>query len=163
MIRTVLVVFAFVAAVAWWSSGAAGRALAEREESWGESIQAGDLVFQDLDCGERCALIRSVTNSRYSHVGVVVEHDGARNVWEALAPVGPVPLSEWVRRGINGQVAVYRPRTPLVSLRPGTKNASTAASLSPRPMSKLAVSSCLRTQWISVTTRPASRFSRAGA
>lgn len=106
-----------VAALAWWSSGASSRALAEREDSWGEAILPGDLVFQDLNCGERCELIRSVTNSPYSHVGVVVEADGERVVWEALAPVGPVPLREWVRRGIDRKVAVYRPRPALTALR----------------------------------------------
>ena len=120
-------IFAFavssVLALAWWASGTSGRALAQREHTWGARVQAGDLVFQDLACGERCALIRSVTDSRYSHVGVVVEEDGARMVWEALAPVGPVPLSEWVRRGIDGDVAVYRPRPSLRPLRAAVEQA----------------------------------------
>lgn len=115
-----------VAAMAWWASGASERALAEREISWGHSVRAGDLVFQDLECGERCALIRSVTRSRYSHVGVVVERDGERWVWEALAPVGPVALSEWVRRGIDGDVAIYRPSTSLQPLRSGVEEAMQA-------------------------------------
>lgn len=126
MIRMLLIAAVCVLAVAWWSSGASGRALAEREDSWGERIRAGDLVFQDLECGERCALIRSVTNSRYSHVGVVVERDGERSVWEALAPVGPVPLGEWVRRGIGGEVAVYRPRPALEPLRADVEAAMAA-------------------------------------
>lgn len=120
-------IFAFavttVAALAWWASGASGRALAEREDSWGEPIRAGDLVFQDLACGERCELIRSVTDSPYSHVGVVVEDEGVRMVWEALAPVGPVPLSEWVRRGIDAEVAVYRPHPSLRPLRNAVEEA----------------------------------------
>ncbi|MFK8000771.1 MAG: YiiX/YebB-like N1pC/P60 family cysteine hydrolase [Polyangiales bacterium] len=112
-----------VTAIAWWSSGASNRALADREDSWGQSIRAGDLVFQDLNCGERCELIRSVTDSPYSHVGVVVEDDGVRMVWEALAPVGPVPLSEWVRRGIDAEVAVYRPRPSLQVLQSSVEEA----------------------------------------
>jgi hypothetical protein len=117
MLRMLAGSMTLVAVVAWWASGASGRALAEREDSWGRPIRAGDLVFQDLDCGERCALIRSVTDSHYSHVGIVVEHEGERTVWEAFAPVGPVPLKEWVRRGIGAKVAVYRPRASLVPLR----------------------------------------------
>ena len=56
----------------------------------------------------RCQLIREITHSRYSHVGIVLERDGQRVVWEDLGPVGPTPLGRWVRRGRGGAVAVYR-------------------------------------------------------
>ncbi|MEM9071713.1 MAG: YiiX/YebB-like N1pC/P60 family cysteine hydrolase [Myxococcota bacterium] len=92
-----------------WLRSAPSRALAEREASWGTSIQEGDLVFQDLRCGRRCALIREITESNYTHVGVVLGEGGERVVWEAFGPVGPTPLAEWVRRVQDGKVAVYRP------------------------------------------------------
>ena len=94
---------------AFWVSGAPDRDLEQREHEWGFEIADGDLVLQDLDCGRRCALIRTLTQSRYAHVGVVVERDGERFVWEALGPVGPTPLAEWVARGKDGLVAVYQP------------------------------------------------------
>ena len=75
------------------------------------------MVFQDLDCGARCALIESVTGSRYTHVGVVLEDEGEFVVWEAFAPVGPTPLSEWVWRGVGHEYAVYRPRAAVDSAR----------------------------------------------
>jgi hypothetical protein len=91
-----------------WARGEPARELGEREAKWGTRIQAGDLVFQDLDCGRRCELIREVTHSRYAHVGIVLDEGEERVVWEALGPVGPVRLADWVQRGRGGQVAVYR-------------------------------------------------------
>jgi hypothetical protein len=82
--------------------------LADREAAWHAQIEAGDVVFQDLACGPRCDRIREVTHSRYSHVGIVVVEDGERVVWEAFHPVGPTPLVEWVSRGRERHVAVYR-------------------------------------------------------
>lgn len=104
---------AFVGLFLFWVSGTAARALDEREVAWGVSIREGDLVFQDLACGERCQLIRDITDSPYSHVGVVQEEKGERVVWEAYGPVGPTPLSEWVRRGREQAVAIYRPTAAL--------------------------------------------------
>ncbi len=95
-------------AMLFWASGTNERALEARESEFG-GIQPGDLVFQDLECGLRCALIRRMTRSRYTHVGIVLEEDGERVVWEAYAPVGHVPLAEWVARGRQGLLAVYRP------------------------------------------------------
>lgn len=105
--------FVFVFGFAWWIGGEAERDLAQREEQWGIRIADGNLVFQDLDCGRRCALIRTLTQSRYSHVGVVVEENGARVVWEALGPVGATPLAEWVARGRGRAIAIYEPTTPI--------------------------------------------------
>lgn len=85
------------------------RTLARREKAWGVRIQPGDVVLQDLACGLRCNFIRDVTHTRYTQVGLVLEEDGKRVVWEAFQPVGPVPLAAWVDRGKEGRVAVYRP------------------------------------------------------
>lgn len=103
---------AIVAIIGRLASGAPARELADREEAFG-AIRPFDLVFQDLDCGERCALIRRFTRSRYTHVGIVLEDQGERRVYEALGPVGAVPLEDWVRRGIGGAIAVYRPNREL--------------------------------------------------
>ncbi|MFT3837545.1 MAG: YiiX/YebB-like N1pC/P60 family cysteine hydrolase [Myxococcaceae bacterium] len=91
-----------------WARGSDQRELARAEARLGASIAAGDVVFQDLECGARCELIRQVTHSRYVHVGLVVGQGDARVVWEAFAPVGPTPLAEWVARGKQKQIAVYR-------------------------------------------------------
>jgi hypothetical protein len=70
-------------------------------------IEPLDVVFQDLGCGLRCDLIRQITESRYTHMGIVLEEHGQRMVWEAFGPVGPTPLAEWIDR-THGDVAVYR-------------------------------------------------------
>lgn len=110
----ILVCCVVVAAVAWFAETGPSRELADRESAFASPIAPHDLVFQDLDCGERCALIRRITGSRYTHVGIVLEEDGRRVVWEALGPVAPIALEEWVSRGIDGAIAVYRPKPSLV-------------------------------------------------
>ena len=86
------------------------RSLARREAAWGIHIQPGDVVLQNLACGLRCNLVRDVTKSRYTQVGVVLEKDGKREVWESFGPVASVPLEDWVDRGKEGRIAVYRPK-----------------------------------------------------
>lgn len=105
---TLMGCFAVGGACVVWLEGEPARRLAEREKRWGTSIQVGDVVFQDLDCGVRCELIRQVTRSRYAHVGIVLEENGERVVWEAFHPVGPTPIAEWVGRGREKRVGVYR-------------------------------------------------------
>jgi hypothetical protein len=70
-------------------------------------IEPFDVVFQDLECGRRCDLIREITQSPLTHTGIVLEEHGQRMVWEAYGPVGPVPLAEWLDR-THGSIAVYR-------------------------------------------------------
>ena len=51
-------------------------------------LSEGDLLFQDLDCGELCNAIESVTSgfngSKLSHVGVVANENGKLKVVEAI-------------------------------------------------------------------------------
>jgi len=115
---TVLAVAGVAALGVVWVHGAPARELAAREEAWGFRISNGDLVFQDLECGVRCQLIRDVTKSPYSHVGIVIESDGGRVVWEAYHPVGPTPLAEFVSRGRDRKVGIYRLGP---TLQPGTE------------------------------------------
>jgi len=53
------------------------------------SLQAGDLLFQDSDCGPFCEAIEKVTTgyqgARLSHVGIVVEQKGTLVVIEAIS------------------------------------------------------------------------------
>ena len=67
----------------WLIHIAPGVVLHQRQRSWGVQIEQGDLLFQDLDCGERCELIRTVTQSRYTHVGMVLREGDELVVWEA--------------------------------------------------------------------------------
>jgi uncharacterized protein YycO len=52
------------------------------------SFKEGDLIFQDLDCGELCDAIEKVTSGinghSFSHIGIVVKHNGSLAVAEAI-------------------------------------------------------------------------------
>ena len=102
---TAVVAIAFVAVVKTQPA----RSLRHRQAAWNHVIAPGDLLFQDIDCGLRCDLIRLVTHSPYTHVGIVLAD--AKNqpvVWEAFEPVGPTPLLDFVERGRGGLLAIYR-------------------------------------------------------
>jgi hypothetical protein len=117
-----MVAIAVLGTAGWFISTAPARVLEARQRGWGVRFQEGDLIFQDLDCGTRCALIREVTESHYTHVGIVLRERETLKVWEAYEPVGPTDLVEWVRRGIGERVAIYR-------LRPGVSIAALAAAV----------------------------------
>jgi hypothetical protein len=93
---------------AWLVATAPARVLDGRERAWGVQIQEGDVLFQDIDGGMRCTLIRDVTQSRYTHVGIVLNEHGTLKVWEAYEPVGSTDLVDWIHRGIGERVAIYR-------------------------------------------------------
>jgi len=67
-------------------------------------LQKGDLLFQDLDCGELCDAIEKVTvgvdGKKFSHVAIVskIENDGNVFVIEAYNGVTETPLIEFLQR-----------------------------------------------------------------
>ena len=70
--------------------------------------QAGDIVFQSLPRNALVNAIEGVTESSYSHCGIVAKEDGLWIVYEAFRGVEQTPLSEFLSRGRNGGFAVYR-------------------------------------------------------
>lgn len=91
-------------------------------------LQAGDLLFQDLDCGGLCDAIESVTtgyrNATFSHVGIVTtDANGQVLVLEAIGPdVHYTPLDSFLNRQLDAQkkpkVAVGRFKKPYRHLIP---------------------------------------------
>lgn len=78
------------------------------------SPHTGDLVFQDLDCGDLCMAIEKVTTSvdkkSFSHVGIVSIENGAVFVYEAIGPgVIKTPFEKFLNRSKdkNNQPKVY--------------------------------------------------------
>lgn len=67
-------------------------------------LQKGDLLFQQLDCGELCDAIEKVTvgvdGKKFSHVAIVskIDNDGKAYVIEAYDGVEETPVSEFIRR-----------------------------------------------------------------
>lgn len=70
--------------------------------------EVGDVVLQSLPSSRLVDAIEGITNSRYSHCGVVDRIDGRWVVVEALGIVHATPLREWMLRGHGAGVTVYR-------------------------------------------------------
>lgn len=73
-----------------------------KEQKTQYNLQAGDILFQDLDCGAACDAIESVTEGvngmDFSHCGIVVDIDGELKVIEAYGSVQAVPLDSFLVR-----------------------------------------------------------------
>jgi hypothetical protein len=98
------------------------------------ALQTGDLVFLDLDCGDICDAIESVTleqfsvnGPRLSHVGIVERIENEIFVLESWPPKGvqSTPLKDFLARvsgGLNQPSGVY-----LGKLRPEARSAGQSA------------------------------------
>jgi hypothetical protein len=75
-------------------------------------VQPGDLVFHTSRSAQS-AVIAEVTDSPWTHVGVVFERDGEPWVLEAVEPVRWTRFDAWRRRGEGGRYTVRRLREPL--------------------------------------------------
>ena len=83
------------------------------------TLETGDLLFLDLDCGEICDAIETVTleqfqvqGPRLSHVGIVERRPEGIFLWEAWPPKGVqlTPLKDFVSRSsghLNQPSGVY--------------------------------------------------------
>jgi len=67
----------------------------------------GDIVFQTSRSSQSMAIQR-VTNSPYSHMGIVYIRDGVPFVYEAVQTVRLTPLADWIRRGEGGRFVAKR-------------------------------------------------------
>lgn len=70
-------------------------------------FQVGDVVFQTSKSAQSKA-IQLATDSKFSHVGMVVSHQGKLMMLEAVQPVKLTPISEFVARGTNGAYELKR-------------------------------------------------------
>jgi hypothetical protein len=70
--------------------------------------QAGDILVQSLPKGELVDAIEGITQSPWSHCGILVKHEGKWQVAEALGSVRYTPLSSWVIQGRGFVVQSYR-------------------------------------------------------
>ncbi len=72
------------------------------------SPKEGDIVFQSLPSADLVDAIEGVTNSPYSHCGMVIKKDGEWFVREALGVVHDTPLNRWIIRGDDFRVDAFR-------------------------------------------------------
>lgn len=71
----------------------------------------GDVVFQTLEPGPLVNAIETVSQSHFSHCGIVVIRKDGVFVLEAMGTVHYTPWKEWVEQGVGGHFEVYRPKT----------------------------------------------------
>lgn len=75
---------------------------------WNYSPQEGDILFQSLPRSRLVNAIEGVSESPYSHCGIVSKQNGKWVVYEAYRNVEATPLKEFIFRGRNQGFAVYR-------------------------------------------------------
>lgn len=83
-------------------------------------LHSGDLIFQDLDCGDMCNAIEEVTQgfdgNRFSHVGLIDIKGDSIQVIEAMGPgVRKVLLSDFLKRSQH-KVFIGRVKTEYAPL-----------------------------------------------
>jgi uncharacterized protein YycO len=72
-------------------------------------VREGDIVFQTFASAQTRA-IQVATRSVYNHVGMILMRNDTLMVYEAIGPVGFIPLERWVARDKNRHVVVRRLR-----------------------------------------------------
>lgn len=70
--------------------------------------QEGDILFQSLPHGDLVNSIEGVSQSEWSHCGILVKQEGEWMVAESIQDVRHTPLAQWVLRGRGCKVHTYR-------------------------------------------------------
>lgn len=70
--------------------------------------QVGDVIFQSSGHTDLVDMIEGVSESHYSHCGIVDQHDGQWVVIEAGREVKETPLDKFIDRGRGEGFAAYR-------------------------------------------------------
>jgi uncharacterized protein YycO len=68
----------------------------------------GDIIFQSFPDGALARAIEGVTQSNYSHCGIVTRRGDVWTVLEAIGPVKETPLAFWIMRARDQSFDVYR-------------------------------------------------------
>lgn len=72
-------------------------------------VREGDIIFHQSRSAQSLA-VQQATRSPYSHMGMVVRHQGRLQVFEASATVRYTPLEQWIARGEGGRYVLKRLR-----------------------------------------------------
>jgi hypothetical protein len=70
-------------------------------------VQEGDFIFQHLP-GQFMNMIADMTNSKYSHCGIIVKKPSGFYVLEAIGPVKETPLNRWISYGVGRKFTIVR-------------------------------------------------------
>lgn len=72
-------------------------------------FRAGDVLLQHF-ASKLGSVIADVSNSQYSHCGMVLIRDNEPHVIEAIGPVRIVPVEDWIKQGQLHHFTQLRPR-----------------------------------------------------
>ena len=78
-------------------------------------FEEGDIIFHQSQSGQAAAL-REITNSVWTHVGVIIRQNGEFFVAEAAKNVTVTPLRAFIERGYKGKFVVKRVRPELLEM-----------------------------------------------
>jgi hypothetical protein len=70
-------------------------------------LREGDIVFQSFPSLQSTA-IQLATKSQYSHMGMILMHNGKLMVYEAVGPVKFTSIDSWIKRDENRHIVVKR-------------------------------------------------------
>jgi uncharacterized protein YycO len=70
-------------------------------------LREGDIVFQSFPSVQTTA-IELATKSKYSHVGMILRHNGELMVYEAVGPVKFTSVNSWITRDAQKHFLVKR-------------------------------------------------------
>lgn len=74
--------------------------------------QTGDMIFHQSQSSQSAA-IQLITQSQYSHMGMIMMRENKPYVFEAVSTIRYTPLDKWIARGKNSHVVIKRVNTPL--------------------------------------------------
>jgi uncharacterized protein YycO len=92
-----------------------------------EPLKDGDIIFQTSRSAQSLAIQRA-SNSKYSHMGLIVFQAGKPFVFEAVKTVRLTPLANWIARGQGGHYVVKRLRDASTRLTPAALKKLRAAA-----------------------------------
>ena len=92
------------------------------------NLQNGDIIFHVSRSAQSLAIQRA-SNSKYSHMGLIVYQGKAPFVFEAVKTVRLTPLAQWIARGEGGHYVVKRLRDAETRLTPAALKKLRAAAL----------------------------------
>jgi len=72
-------------------------------------LRDGDLIFQE-STSRQSEMVRALTDSRWTHMGVVFNEPTGPVVFEAVSPVRKTPLPTWIAHGRDRHYVVKRLR-----------------------------------------------------
>jgi hypothetical protein len=85
-----------------------------------KGLRDGDVIFQE-STSSQSEMVRALTRSRWTHMGVILVERSGPVVLEAASPVRKTPFARWVEHGRGGLYVVKRLKNADVVLSPETK------------------------------------------